>query len=114
MPFAPLLSNHPQLLMWIADDPEMKRILCLKASDALCELCWCPRAQLNVYGGASHAPRTATEQLARNKQILDLAHSGTATWEDIESLASQLSTLLVPCYLSGWADRDSAATDLHL
>ena len=96
----------------IADDPEIKKLLAFKGSDALCEHCWCPRAALNDYAAAPHEQRTAAEQRARNASVLGLAHAGR-TWAAIEQKASELSTSLIPCHIYGWADRDSPETDVH-
>ena len=100
-----------QLLVYTADQPELWKALGIKAAEFKCDQCWCPFASLCDYSGPGHTPRAAVQQRQLRMWLLHAIETEGIT--AAEEAASSWSTLVVPCGLEGFADRDTPATDLH-
>ena len=100
-----------QLLVYTADLPELWKALGIKAAEFKCDQCWCPFASLCDYSGPGHTPRAAVQQRQLRMWLLHAIETEGIT--AAEEAASSWSTLVVPCGLEGFADRDTPATDLH-
>jgi|LakMenEpi03Aug12_release.lakeMendotaPanAssembly.Ray.scaffolds.fasta_scaffold1926762_1 hypothetical protein len=99
-----------QLLAWVADDPELKALLGLFRGERQCDQCWCPKDDLSNTC-KTHQMRTSQQQQLIQGKIAKYCQERERN-KALE-LSKRHSTRPVPCALNGFADRDTASTDMH-